>query len=669
MLWRNMLLGIVLAPVLILLPGYFWSRVLEVGPASRTERAAWSLVLSLGAVPILGYNFFRLVPYNAATLWTFALLAISLPAALELLSGAAQPVSRRLRLGRWWILPVLLAVLAVTAVMDWGWDSRLYRGVPSADYAKHVIITDAVHRTGVHPVNPAFHPGRPLPLFYYFFWFLLCSMVDGLSLWRIGPQAAVFAMTAWCALGLSASVVLLARHFLRPCTKRTLGISLALLLATGLDLPGYALWTCLRVEPGKVAWRFLLHPSVDGWNWDGEVFCWLASAAWVPHHLGAAVMGMIGVLVVFGLPAPSGHAVLWVRALVFALAAASCLGTSIWVSLVFSVFWLLWAALALWRRWRDDLGVLLRAALPAGLLAGPFVLALSRARLDHDTPLAWDVRNVQLWDTYARGLHLGAWKEVIDLLLLLPLYVVELGVFALGGLYWWRHRRRPIPRREGALILLFAVSMVLVSVLRSTIQNNDFGWRGILPAQLVLLLATAWMVERLWRRRRWPVVVVAGLALGYVTVAFDWVGTMVHPPLVDRKTGGEGRRNWAMKRFYEQIRASTPAGAIVQQNPYVTFAYDHSFYANRQSVVLDRVNGPLFGRQGSLFERVSQEIRAIFEGILSATSVQETAHKYGILVLVIQDRDPAWRSPVWEDVSRFRLLAECEYARAYQVRP
>src|SRR5712692_874883 len=220
------LAAILLAPILLLAPGYFWSRLADVGGVSHPERAAWSLVLSLATVPVLAYNFFLLFPYNAWTIWAFALLEVAVPGLVLLgrrpLAADTSPVrlaargkrtllqicskvsahrisnlpscdSRQLGFrhgllgGRWWILPALMALLALSCLMDVERGSLLYRGYPAGDYHKHIFVTDAISRTGVHPVNPVFHPGRPLPLFYYFWWHLVCSMVDGLSGWRLSP--------------------------------------------------------------------------------------------------------------------------------------------------------------------------------------------------------------------------------------------------------------------------------------------------------------------------------------------------------------------------------------------------------------------------------------------------------------------------------------------------
>ncbi len=670
-------LGIVLAPILLLAPGYFWSRLLGLGPVSRSERAAWGLVLSLATSPILAYNFFLLVPYNAWTVWAFALLQTALPATLGRLLHAPRPASEPVRFPgrRWWIFPALLALFAVSCVMDVEWRGHLYRGIPAVDYAKHVIVTDAIHRTGVHPVNPAFHPERPLPLFFYFFWFLLCSMLDGLTFWGLGPRAAVEAMTAWGAVSLFALVLLLLSGFARPFTRRLPGICFALILAGGVDLVGFAFFALVDVEPGKAAWRkeVFVHPGVDGWNWMGKVMSWPGTAAWVPHHLAALVVSMTGFLVVFALPPSSGGvprpAYQWTRAWIFAACAASSLGLSVWVTLVFGGFWLLWAVVAARRRWWEDLRLLVRATLPALLLASPFLYILSQAWVDKRFPLVFDVRNLALWNVYADGLSLKGFRETIDLVLLLPGYFLELGIFFLGGLFWWNHRRRPLEKRHLALVLLAATSAGMVSFLRSNLENNDFGWRGFLPAQLVLLLATGWMLERLWRLGRRPPLVISSLVLGFAATPVDWVVMTVYPAIHDLSDhhGAEGRRNWAMQRFYEQIRAATPGDAIVQQNPFVTIAQDHALYAGRQSVVLDQAIGTVFGAQGYLFVCTRHEVSTIFEADTPAREIEHMAGKYHIAVVVLQKSDPGWHSPVWEEATRFRLLARCDFARAYEL--
>lgn len=673
------LAAIVLAPILLLAPGYFWSYLAGIETVSGLERAAWSLVLSLATVPVLSCNLFLLCPYNSATIGAFAVAQTVLPALLvwrfrpEALfdTGSASRGGARFGFRRWWIFPTLMAVLALTCLMDLERGALLYRGYPTGDYPKHIFVTDAIHRTGVPPVNPVFHPGRPLPLFYYFFWHLLCSMVDGLSGWRIGARAAVEGMTAWAAAGLFAVVLLLACRFLRPLTRRTVGICWALLFATGLDLIGFLLSAYLRIEPGQIGWRTrgVFPGAVDSWNWAGQVTSWMETVMWVPQHLAAAIVSMTAFLLVFGLRPAVEPAARRARIFLLVAAMASSLGLSIWVTLVFCAFWLVWALLSVGRRSWGELRLLVRAAIPAALLAAPFVCALWRARIDTRSPLVLGIRTFALWQGYSGNFQPGAWKRILDLAWLGPAYFLELGIFFLGGLFWWRHHRRPLENDQLALAVLAAVSLIVTSIVRSSLRYNDFGWRGMLPAQFVLLLWTAWMLERLWRRRRFPPVVIGCLALGFFTVGCDWVWMRGYGIAMDvtYHNGFSGRHAWVLKRLYQQIAAVTPPATIIQGNPDVWLEPYQSFSADRQTVLLDKVHGSLFGTAGPLFDRTLEELAAGFNGHLHADQIEAVARKYGIAVLVIKDTDPVWHSHVFDDRSRFRLLAKCDVARAYEL--
>ncbi|MBI3696162.1 MAG: hypothetical protein HY238_15160 [Acidobacteria bacterium] len=564
-----------------------------------------------------------------------------------------------------------MALLVLTCLMDVERGVLLYRSYPTGDYHKHIFVTDAISRTGVPPVNPVFHPGRPLPLFYYFFWHLVCSMVDGLSGWHIGSRAAVEGMTAWATAGLFAVVLLLARRFLRPGTRRTVGICWALLFSTGLDLLGYLFSAFVEIEPGRITWRqgAVFLGAVDSWNWIGQVTSWLETSLWVPQHLAAAIVSMTGLLLVFGQPPSAEPVARRTRVFLFAAAAASSLGLSVWVTVVFCAFWPVWALVAWRHRYWEDLRFLLHAAVPAALLALPFAYLLFHARLDTRPPLAVGIRQFSLWHDYGAHIGSGLWQSMLELIWLVPAYFLEFGIFFLGGLFWWKHHRRPAQHHELALATLAAVSLGMTSVVRSNLMFNDFGWRGMLPAQFVLLLWTAWMLERLWRRGRRSPLVIGCLLLGFSTVGYDWACMRSYGIAMDviHHNGLGGRHAWALKRLYERIAVVTPPSTIVQGNPNVWLEPHHSFSANRQSVVLDRVHGGLFGTQGPLFADTLQEVGAIFGRNPSPEQIERIARKYNIGVLVVQDSDAAWHSHVWDDRTRFRLLAQCDYARAYQI--
>ena len=83
----------------------------------------------------------------------------------------------------------------------------------------------------------------------------------------------------------------------------------------------------------------------------------------------------------------------------------------------------------------------------------------------------------------------------------LPLnYFLELGFFGVASIVFLIGLRKSRPLRPGVIagITLAAVSVLVCTFLRSgTLEGNDLGWRGFLPAQFVMLLwAAALMVQR-----------------------------------------------------------------------------------------------------------------------------------------------------------------------------
>src|SRR5262249_53952745 len=132
------------------------------------------------------------------------------------------------------------AVVVAACFRDLEIGGTLYTSSATIDYQKHNAVTDAICRTGLPPVNPSFYPGRPLPLYYYYLWFLTSAQVRLLSGGLIGNYPAVLATSIWVGYGVWATILLLLRRFPPPVAsgsprQRDL-IATALLALTGLDI-------------------------------------------------------------------------------------------------------------------------------------------------------------------------------------------------------------------------------------------------------------------------------------------------------------------------------------------------------------------------------------------------------------------------------------------------
>jgi hypothetical protein len=165
------------------------------------------------------------------------------------------------------------------------------------------------------------------------------------------------------------------------------------------------------------------------------------------------------------------------------------------------------------------------------------------------------------------------WHKTHFRLLALPLnYALELGFFALGGVCYWRQKRKLRDARIDDLFWLVAVgvSLTTCAFARSAVACNDLGWRGLLFAQFGLLLWSAPLADsilpggrrgldlRPWTRR----LAIALLAVGLLSTADDLGMPRVGGHLVARDNGAsivldysdnvhQGRDSLQMRRAYD----------------------------------------------------------------------------------------------------------------------
>src|SRR6185369_11091273 len=170
--------------------------------------------------------------------------------------------------------------------------------------------------------------------------------------------------------------------------------------------------------------------------------------------------------------------------------------------------------------------------------------------------------------------------------LALPInFLLELGVFLVAGL-WWIRRRDPTVRgvKRHLLIGLGVLSLILVTFLQfGSVAANDFGYRGVLPAQFVLLLIATEQFDRYWRRadkdvesRLWGRLGVATLCIGLLTTFLNMIVLrhsigfgnpgigMYH---VSLRAPHSAERLYDLRFAYEWIRKNTPEASIIQEDP------------------------------------------------------------------------------------------------------
>ncbi|MCU1335578.1 MAG: hypothetical protein JWO19_1159 [Bryobacterales bacterium] len=621
----------------------------------RRQTLAWrfaiSVPVSISAVPVLTYWLDKLG--GPMVVWvTFAVCWIVFAG---LVAADAHPQSR---------IPiafVLLAVLWAAAAfgslvdLPLGGD-RLYASVTSWDQTYRTSVTDAITRTGfAHPVNPLGYVDGPAPLRYHYFWFILSSLVDQAGGVWVGARHAFFASVIWCGIGLACVIGAYLRFFVshgESISSAWILKGLLLLAVTGLDvIPTFNL----------AYFRHVQYMDMEAWN--EPVTSWLGSLLWVPHAVGALVAGVTGFLVLFHAPSLDPRQ-RWMTAAVAGVLLATMLGDSIYVGLVMAVFLSVWTLITFFLGWRSHTALLVLAGLITVILALPYLISLT-GQAGGGAFLHLTVRDFRGARAFGIPTEFPrAWETYWVRLALLPFnYLLELGFFLIAGILYlcrlW-HLRRFGPRQVASITMVFT-SVLMCSFFKSgVITNNDLGWRGFLPAQFMLLI---WAVELLRsREEKWtgasrmyavlaPTLPVL-LMIGAVSTVYSAITLRVAEILNDQDNEHPiGKKNFAARRIYEQLRDILPVTAVVQQNPAQENPVYWGIYANRQTAVGGRSCGIEFGGTGRGCDQLYPALAAIFESGAAADQVDPLCRRLKIDVLVVTSGDPVWSvrdSWVWE---------------------
>ncbi len=512
----------------------------------------------LAAAPLLGWAVHTAL---AATLLPFTGIGIIAVAAIALLPLTALWACHR----RWppaaqqtslclWPLPfaALIACAPAAAILPKTTSTGVLLSAPIFDHSK-IAIADAIARQGLPAPNPFFgQPGAP-HLAYYYWWHLAAAELAklfGQTGWT--ADAALTWFTAVATLLLMAGFAQALSSPLpvkegpgeesQPATTAAprRSKSFAAALAIFLALPA-------SIRPLLAPVTTLLPPA-------SGLGGWLNQAAWAPQHLASAGCLTLAALLLTTLAAtPTLPALLTLAALI-----ATGFGSSAWVggivcALAAPAVTLLLAA----RLPAPQRVAFLRRAVTAGALALILVIPLLR---DQSAATAARGAVPLALAIYPVSPSAPAWLNAATFPLLL---ILEFPVAALlGSLAVIHILRRPAQLWQQSLLVLAAAALLAGFALRSTIDNNDLGWRAILPTLLVLTpFAAAELVRRFARA---PVRAAALAPIPLLALSGTWVllreDLRPHPSPDARSLAAEAT-------LWSQLRPLIPSGARIATDP------------------------------------------------------------------------------------------------------
>lgn len=631
-LWHDLTqlsLATLIAPLLGPLPGMaaLWVgvRLGWVRPMDGWAAAGLGTLIGLAILPA----------FDAVAVRYVGLGPVALVHAAAGLAGLAYAI--RLR---WTFEPTFMSIAALwwglvaASMVDVGMPGGLWQSLIVIDLVKHAAVVEAIVRDGLPLVDPFFN--RPVQAGYYYYYYLWGAQTEWLSGGLLSGRIAYTGTLIWTGPAFLALLWQLGKSggFARPGRERRLfGWSLFLCFISGADFPAMLLrWWIIGV----------LEQQTDSWT--EEIRFALTSTMWTPHHLSALIATWVALLAAVRARNRKGAE----RSLLIlgaGAALATVFGSSVWIAITAGLFLAGWSVINL-RRQPTMILILFAASAVAVVFALPQFHDLRVGRAPDGFPIAPTVRMVLWWRA-----DLNPQIAPMLLLLLPTVYALEFGAFAYGSALY-RRLRSPIPDQTAALVrsllLASAITGLLVgSFLRSTILNNDLGWRAPWFAQLAAMIWTASVMQHMPRLLKPPRAFIALLALGVLPNIYDIIGLrFIRPamvPVPNPYINAHPDIDRSLRAAYGWANAHLPANAVLQHNPRSAHrVFDFGLYGHFRTGVADR-EATLFGASQQQVTARLNRLKPIFEqGGLIQTQLLARAKAEGIDTLVFIRTDPAW---------------------------
>ena len=632
-----------------------------VGPALALPIApalGWA-VHSAAALPIL-----ILAGLSATTVSIVSAVALAGSLVALLLQRPLHENPSDLRVPAWAYLgAAVLALAAAVAIMPKVGIDGVAFAPPIFDHSKAVLI-DEMTRLGLPPGNPFFGAvGEPASrLAYYYLWHFSAAelaLLTGASGWE-----ADIAMTWFTAFSSLALMLGLANWF----SGRATALLWVLLLNAALS--------CRVVLAGLFGTEAVHQVLMPATGFGG----WLFQAAWVPQHIAAAsavilalfFLGRLAVecspllLATLVLLAVAGYeSSTWIGGVLFPVAAAMTGGMLLIEAAPRRRMSLLsWCAAA----------AVLAICLAWPLLQDQFLATGTRAGGSPITFRPFQVLGTAFPDGLRRILDVPAYW-----LLLLPIEFPA--VYVTGAVSLWAYLRRRDPDGGGGdekkqaaktFALLAAASLVCAGLFASTIgNNNDLGWRAVLPGVIVLTVFAAVGLSR-W-------IAVGARAAVAAAVAAWLLGLPDGLALVRENAAGilkpDGRVFAQTPEMWAAARRHAAPDERVASNPL--FLQDLTPWpVNLSWALLSDRRSCFAGRELTLAytalprarrEEIDAQFIRVFAGDASSGDIEELATRYDCRVVVVTAQDGAWRKGPFAASALYRLVEDDARWRIYRL--
>jgi hypothetical protein len=614
--------------------------------------------LRLAAAPALGWAVQNIVTLHISMSGGFtpvdvlaATVLIGLAAILTSASSPREMPGPSLPL---WVLAAaaLVAIGPASAILPKLTPEGVALADPIYDHAK-VALVDEIVRTGVPPANPFLGAGDGSgSVAYYYYWLFgaaQLALIAGASGWNADVAATWF--TAFASLTLMCGLAF-----------RLSGARAASTMFVLVAVCGGSLRPVLTVLFGQ-------EQTDDALEGATGLAGWFFQTSWSPHHVASATAVVLSLILMERLVrAPSVASTL-----VLGLLVAASFGSSLWVGGI--TFALCSGAAVI---------VLLASGKPGRRL--PFLAALAMAGC-MAVALAFPLLAAQLRSTMERGNGtpvlispfpvLGpavpeGFREFLDIpAYWLILLLIEFpAAWVLGAVAALRLKSALMPALSAAAFAGLCGGWLLVSTVG---ENNDLGWRAVLPGLLILTaFAGAYFAQCLARRRL--IATIAGVAL--LSLALPDGFGLLRQNIIGRLSE-DGVRFRDAPALWTAARQQTAPDERIASNPRMMsdlapwpINLSWALLANRRScfagseltLAFTSLTPEARARAGELFDRV-------FAGAGSDADLGYLVRDFDCKVVVLTPQDGAWsRDPFAASALFTRIEEAAGKWRIYRAR-
>jgi hypothetical protein len=605
--------------------------------------------LRLAAAPVLGWAVQDVSALYVSMLGGFTPANVLATTALIGLAAFLAPASRPLEKPGpsppMWIFAAAALVAAGPAagILPKISTAGVALSDPIYDHAK-IALVDEIVRTGVPPANPFVGggDGSSGSTAYYYYWLFgaaQLALITGASGWEADAAATWF--TAFASLSL---VCGLAFHL---SSGRAASAVFVLLAACGGSL---------RPVLAALLGNDLLDVALERASGLGG---WFFQTSWSPHHVAAATAAVAALLLIERLAqAPSAASILAVGLLV-----AASFGSSLWIGGITFALCASTAGIVLLvspkpGRRLPFLAALSMAGSTAIALILPLLIAQFRSAMERGdaTPVLISPSPV-LGPGVPDGLR--GWLDMPAYwLILLPIEFAA--AWIVGAVATLRLKSALTPVLPAAAFASLCGGWLLVSTAG---ENNDLGWRAVLPGVMILTaFAGAYFAQGLARRRRIRTIAVVAL----VSLALpDGLGLLRHN--IVGRISEDGVRFRDAPALWAAVRRHTALDERIASNPRLTgdltpwpISLSWALLANRRSCFAgDELALAFSTRQPQARARAVDLFDRVFAGTGSAADLASLVTEFDCKVIVLTPQDGAW--------SRDPFAASPLFTRAVEV--